>query len=225
MQDLYVTISTFRPAPSHLSKVRLSLDLLIFGTITKSYIQLLQDVQIPFSRTIGPGEKASAVSLLDDKERIRGIKIYENKPVPTPPHDYSAIGSGTTSALTHTSVHRYKYYAGFLPTSLPNQGTPFIYWANVYLKSASHAIEMLQATKETVEKVRENEPGTLCYLWLQDIDDAKHICVFEMYRSRDDLKVHEGTEWYSEYGSKIFPLAESHEFMGAEWEGGMFEGL
>lgn len=80
---------------------------------------------------------------------------------------------------------------------------------------------MLPATKNTVGKVRENEPDTLCYLWLRDIDDDKHMFVFEMYRSREALKVHESTGWYAEYGRKLSPFLEHREFVGAEWKGGV----
>lgn len=73
-----------------------------------------------------------------------------------------------------------------------------------------------------MKKVRENEPGTLCYLWLQDVDNAKHICVFELYKSKKDLEDHAKTEWGKKYSEKQAPYEEHKEFIGAEWKGGFF---
>lgn len=84
---------------------------------------------------------------------------------------------------------------------------------------------MLQATQEIVDKVREKELGTLCYLWLQDREDERHVLVFEMYAGRADLDVHRGTEWYSEYGGRLFPIVEMPVFSEAVWKGGRVEGV
>jgi quinol monooxygenase YgiN len=35
------------------------------------------------------------------------------------------------------------------------------------------------ASKALIDAVVRDEPGVLCYLWLQDLDDKRHVSVFE----------------------------------------------
>lgn len=82
-----------------------------------------------------------------------------------------------------------------------------------------------RAAEVLIDAVARDEPGVLCYLWLQDLDDERHISVFECYVNKDACKAHEATEAYSRFAEAVSPYAEGLDINYAEWKDGTLVGV
>jgi len=77
-----------------------------------------------------------------------------------------------------------------------------------------------RAAKVLIDTVTRDEPGVLCYLWLQDLNDKRHLSVFECYVNKDTCKAHEATEAYSQFAKAVGPYAEGLDINYAKWKDG-----
>jgi len=77
-----------------------------------------------------------------------------------------------------------------------------------------------RAAKVLIDTVTRDEPGVLCYLWLQDLNDERHLSIFECYVDKDACKAHEATEAYSRFAEAVGPYAEGLDINYAEWNDG-----
>ncbi|RPA91240.1 hypothetical protein L873DRAFT_1848354 [Choiromyces venosus 120613-1] len=149
----------------------------------------------------------SATTIDENTPTLRTIGIC-------PSESPITAGDGATKHTVST------YYAGY--NRRPNQSwpaKPFVLWADLHMKR-EHLHLLPRAAEVLIEAVVRDEPGVLCYLWLQDVDDERHVTVFECYVDRDACKAHEATEAYSRFAEAVGPYAESLVINYAEWKDG-----
>ncbi|KAG0633879.1 hypothetical protein HOY80DRAFT_1141090 [Tuber brumale] len=182
------------------------------------------DPQQLLENTILPTTASFACKTIDENNTgthtLRAIGIYPSESSPptyiaATPAPTTASGGGATTKRTVST-----YYAGYLRR--PDQAwpeKPFVLWADLHMKE-KHLHLLPHAAKALIDAVVMDEPGVLCYLWLQDLSDKRHVSVFECYVSKDACKAHEATEAYTRFAEIVGPCAEGLDINYAEWKGG-----
>ncbi|CUS13423.1 unnamed protein product [Tuber aestivum] len=175
--------------------------------------QLLDNTNLPSTASF------ASKTIDENAHTLRTIGIYPSEsPTDTAVSSPSAGGDGTTTTTKRTIS---TYYAGYLRRpDQPWPEKPFVLWADLHMKR-KHLHLLPHAAKPLIDAVVRDEPGVLCYLWLQDLSDKRHVSVFECYASKDACKAHEATEAYSRFAEAVGPYAESLEINYAEWKDGM----
>ncbi|PWW78740.1 hypothetical protein C7212DRAFT_361728 [Tuber magnatum] len=177
--------------------------------------QLLDNTNLPTTASF------ASKTVDENTHTIRTIGIYPSEShtdTGVPPLSVGQDGTAAT-AITKSTIST--YYAGYLRR--PDQRwpeKPFVLWADLHMKR-EHLHFLPHAAKALIDAVVRDEPGVLCYLWLQDLSDKSHLTVFECYVNKDACKAHEATKAYSRFAEAVGPYAEHLDINYAEWRDGM----